>query len=303
MAIDTAFHNSYQNQFEVKFQQQGSRLRPYITERPQNVERAMYDRIGTVNVSARTIRHGPTVLTDADHTRIACLTTDYRPDALAFDSEDQLRMNLADPRNGYAETQAFALGRQLDSVIIAAATGTTYTGKNGTTAETYSSTTYGIAVDAVAPGQTPANSNLTIEKLIQAKAKFGIQESVMDGEPLVFVWSQSQMNSLLRTTEVTNADYNTVKALVNGMVDTFMGFKFVRTELLTTTGSGSTLGTRTCLAFPKSAIIVGMADAKRTRMDERADLNYTWQVWCQGTFGATRTWREKVVSVACDENA
>ena len=61
-------------------------------------------------------------------------------------------MALQDPRNGYAQTQAAALGRQVDSVIIAAATGTTYTGKNGTTAETYSATTYGVAVNAVAPG-------------------------------------------------------------------------------------------------------------------------------------------------------
>ena len=298
MAIDTAFQNSYQNQFEVKFQQMGSRLRPYVTERPQNSERAMYDRIGTVNVTAKTVRHGPTVLTDADHTRVACLTTDWRPDALAFDNEDALRMNLNDPRNGYAETQAHALGRQLDQVIITASTGTTYTGKLGTTAETYANSTYGVAVNAVPPGAVAVNSNLTIEKLIQAKAKFGTQESVMDGEPLVFVLTQSQLNSLLRTTETTSADYNTVRALVTGTIDSFMGFKFVRTELLAKTGN-----IRTCIAFPKSGIIVGMADQKRVRMDERADLNYTWQVWTQGTFGAVRTWREKMVSVECDETA
>lgn len=298
MAIDTAFHNGYRNEFEVKFQQMGSRLRQTVTERPQNVEREMYDRIGTVNVTKKTVRHGPTVLNDADHTRIAVLMDDYRPDALAFDNEDKLRMGLADPRNGYAQTQAHALGRQLDSVIITAATGTTYTGKLGTTAETYTAATYGVAVDAVAPGQIAANSNLTIEKLIQAKAKFGTNESVMDGEQLYFIWTQSQMNSLLRTTEATSADFNTVRALVNGTINSFMGFTFIRTELLSKSGN-----IRTCLAYPKSAIILGMADALQVRMDERRDLNYTWQVWTQGTFGAARTWLEKVVSVACDESA
>ncbi len=298
MAIDTAFQNGYHDQFEVKFQQMGSRLRPFVTERPQNVERDMYDRIGTVGVTKKTIRHGPTILTDAEHTRIACLIDDWRPDTLAFDNEDLLRMKLNDPRNGYAETQAYALGRQVDQVIIDAATGTTYTGKNGTLAETYSAATYGVAVNAVAPGGVAANSNMTIEKLIQAKSKFGIAESIMDGEKLVLVWSQSQLDSLLRTTEVTSVDYNSVRALVNGTINTFMGFDFVRTELLNKTGN-----IRTCLAFPKSAIILGMADAKITRIDQRADLNYTWQVWCQGTFGATRTWREKVVSIECDETA
>ena len=84
---------------------------------------------------------------------------------------------------------------------------------------------------------------------------------------------------------------------MNGQVDSFMGFKFVRTQLLSKTSN-----TRTCLAYPKSGIILGMADQMTTRMDERTDLNYTWQVWCQGTFGATRTWLDKVVSVACDES-
>jgi capsid protein len=295
-SIDTAFRQGYQNDFEVKFQQMGSRLRSTVTERPQNVERDMIDRIGTVNVTQRTTEHAPTVLNDADHTRIAVLINDYRPDALAFDNEDKLRMALMDPRNGYATTQAYALGQQVDRVIIAAATGTTYTGKNGTVAETYTAATYGIAVDAVAPGQVAAPSNLTIEKLIQAKAKFGTQESAMDGEQLTFVLTQSQLNSLLRTTEVTSQDYNTVRALVNGQLNTFLGFTFVRTELLSKTGD-----VRTCLAYPKSGIVLGMADQKTVRMDERADLNYTWQVWTQGTFGAARTWREKVVSVACNE--
>jgi hypothetical protein len=299
MAIDTAFRQSYQDSFEVKFQQSGSRLRGTITERPQNTERKMYDRVGTVNVSRRSVRHGPTVLNDGDHTRIAVIMDDWRPDAIAFDNEDQLRMEMADPRNAYAETQAKALGRQLDSVIITAATGTTYTGKNGTGTESYNATTYGVAVNAVAPGATPANSNLTIEKLIQAKAKFGTNESVEDGEMITFVLAQSQLNSLLRTTEITSADYNAVKALVSGQVNTFMGFNFVRTELL----SYSSTNVRRCIAYPKSGIIVGMGNALRTRMDERADLNYTWQVWCQGTFGAARSWLEKVVSVDCDETA
>lgn len=298
-AIDTAFHNSYQNAFEVKFQQGASRLRPFITEYPQNAEFKFWDRVGTVNVSARTTRHAPTVLNDADHSRIRCSITDYRADALAFDSEDRLRMELNDPRMAYAQTQAMALGRKLDSVIIAAADGSTWTGKTGSVEETYTQTTYGVAVDAVAPGTAAANSNLTIEKLIRARSLLFSAEAVMDGESLVCVVTQSQINSLLRTTEITSADYNSVRALVAGQIDTFMGFKFVRTELLGTNASGY----RKVLCFPKSAIIVGMAEGLKTRIDERPDLNYTWQVWSSSTFGAVRTWREKMVVVLCDEAA
>jgi hypothetical protein len=295
--IEASFIQSYHNEFEVKFQQGGSRLMPYVTVRPQFSKTEYFDRIGTVAFTEKTTRHAPTTLEEVEHTRIAVTMRDYR-NALPFDTEDKIRMGLRDPRNAYAETQAKALGQKLDAVIIAAATGTTYTGETGGSPELYSAATYGIAVNAVAPGNVAADSNLTIEKLIQARSKLFINEAVSDGEPLVCVVTQSQLDALLRTTEVTNEDYNSIKALTTGMVDTFMGFKFVRTQLLSKDASN----VRTCLAFPKSAITVGMADERQTKIDQRADLNYTWQVWTQGTFGATRTWREKLVSIACDED-
>lgn len=296
-SIDTAFQNSYHNEFEIQYQQNGSRLRNFVTVRPQVTKMDFHDRVGTVVFQERTTRHAPTTLEDANHSRIAVSMRDYR-NALAFDNEDKLRMNLNDPRNAYAMTQAKALGRKLDSVIITAATGTTLTGETGTTSETYTQATYGVAVNAVEPGAAAADSNLTIEKLIQAKSKLMRAEAVEDGEPLAFVCTQKQLDSLLRTVQVTSADYNGVKALVTGQVNTFMGFNFIRTELLSIDSNN----VRTCLAFPKSAIIVGEADERTTRIDQRSDLNYTWQVWTQGTFGAARTWLEKVVAVLCDED-
>lgn len=295
--IDTAFQNSYHNEFEIQYQQNGSRLRGLVTVRPQTSKMDFHDRIGTVAFTERTTRHAPTTLEEVLHTRIAVSMRDYR-NALPFDNEDKLRMNLNDPRNAYAQTQAKALGRQLDSVIITAATGTTYTGETGSTAETYTAATYGVAVNAVKPGEVATDSNLTIEKLIQARSKLFTAEAVMDGETVNFVCAQSQIDSLLRTTEVTSSDYAAVKALVAGEVNTFLGFTFTRTQLLAKDSNN----VRTCLAFPRSGIIVGEADERTTKIDQRPDLNYTWQVWTQGTFGAARTWLQKVVSVACDED-
>ena len=41
------------------------------------------------------------------------------------------------------------------------------------------------------------------------------------------VVSGAGMQSLLSNTETTSSDFNTIKALVNGSLDDFMGFKFV----------------------------------------------------------------------------
>ena len=295
MAIDTAFVNSYRSQFEVQFQQMESRLRDTVTVLPQNAEFQYFDRLGTLTARAVTARHGNTEFDEIDYTRRRNGILSY-DNAVPFDKEDSLRM-ISDPRMGIAKNQASAILRQMDSTIITAATATAYGGKAGATSYAYTAATYGIAVDAVAPGAAAVNTNLTIEKLIQARSKFYQNEAVEAGEQLYFIASQRNLDSLLRTTEVTSADYNGVRSLVTGMVDTFLGFKFIRTELLSKSGN-----IRTCLAYPKSAIILGLADELKVRIDERFDKRYMWQVYSCATFGATRMWEEKVVSVACDES-
>jgi hypothetical protein len=45
------------------------------------------------------------------------------------------------------------------------------------------------------------------------------------------------MSDLLGTTQVTSSDFNTVKALVQGSVDSFMGFKFISSNRLPHNGT------------------------------------------------------------------
>src|SRR5687767_10087669 len=104
-SIETAFQSSFHNEFEIQYQQKGSRLRNTVTVRPQTTKMDFHDRIGTVAFMEKTTRHAPTVLTEVLHTRIAVTMRDYN-NAIPFDNEDKLRMNLNDPRQAYATTQA-----------------------------------------------------------------------------------------------------------------------------------------------------------------------------------------------------
>lgn len=291
-SISTAFVNNYKGQLELSFQQMGSRIRPYVTEVPQNGEYEYYDQLGTATANELTGRHADTPLNDITHSRRRLQAASYNW-ATLFDTADKLQL-LIDPTQGYAQSAAMALGRKMDEIIISAATGTAYTGKTGSTSTTFPSGQQ-IAVDYVESG-VAADSNLTIAKLRKARYLFDSNEAVMDGEPLVAVVSASQIQALLRTTEVTSSDYNAVKALVAGEIDTFLGFKFVRTQLLAKSGDD-----RTCLFFPKSAIKLGVAEDITVKIAERADKNHSIQVYVEGRFGAVRMWEEKVVSVACDE--
>ena len=106
-----------------------------------------------------------------------------------------------------------------------------------------------------------------------------------------------QLDNLLATTEVTSSDFNTVKALVEGKVDTFMGFKFIRTERLTTDGNGD----RQIIAWAQDGLLLASGSNNITRITERADKSYSVQVFRSEDFGATRMEEDKVVEIACVE--
>ena len=48
-----------------------------------------------------------------------------------------------------------------------------------------------------------------------------------------------QFEDILNSTEATSIDYNTVRTLVEGTVDRWLGFKFIRSERLEVDGSSN----------------------------------------------------------------
>jgi hypothetical protein len=291
--IDTALVQAYKSNIEIQFQQKGSRLRDTVEVESQNAEFEFYDRIGPTDAVEVTTRHGDTPLISTPHDRRRIATRDFDW-ADMIDKKDRLRM-LADPTSSYTQNAVYAFGRRLDDIIIAAATGVAYTGKTGATTVTFPTTTQQIAVNYVESGGA-ANSNLTIGKLRRAKFLFDSQECVDEGEQIFCLITASQLQGLLRTTEVTNADYNTVKALVKGEIDTFMGFTFKRLQRLAKSGNN-----RSVLFYPKTAIKVGLADEVSVDVGPRRDKRNSVQVYACASFGASRMWEEKVVECLCDE--
>lgn len=292
--IDTALVQSYKSNIEVQFQQQGSRLRDTVLVSSQNAEYDFYDRIGPTDAVKLTTRHADTPLVETTHDRRRIAMDDFVWADL-IDKPDRIRM-LADPTSPYTINAVYAMGREVDKTIIAAAEGTAYTGKTGATSVTFPAGSE-IAVDYVETG-SDTDSNLTIGKLRRARFLFDEDEAVMDGEPLYAVVAASQIQALLRTTEVTSADYATVKALVAGEVDSFMGFKFIRTQLLTT----STGNIRNCLFYPRSGLQLALGEDVVIDVGPRRDKNNSIQVFVKLSHGASRMWEEKVLRCKCDED-
>jgi hypothetical protein len=205
--------------------------------------------------------------------------------ATLLDTFDQVQM-LVDPLSYYNQLGKMAMARTKDRLIIAALGGTAYAGKTGTTSVSLPS------AQKIAHG----SASLTLTKLLSAKEILDEAEVDEDAERYC-VCAANQITSLLNTTEIKSDDYNTVKALVTGKVDTFLGFKFIRTQLLTLTSA-----VRYCYAYAKGAIGMGVLKDLESKVDQRSDVNYAWQVWNRMFMSATRIEDEQVVEIACSES-
>jgi hypothetical protein len=109
---------------------------------------------------------------------------------------------------------------------------------------------------------------------------------------------------LLSTTEVTSSDYNVVKALVNGEIDTFLGFKFIWTEEFQNVSTAYDSGTdiNQIIAWRKSGLLLATGQEINIRMDELPTKSYSTQIYAAATFGATRMQEGSVVQIACDRS-
>jgi hypothetical protein len=294
--IPDHFNDSYTHNVEMLLRRQGPTFLPYVTMAAYQGEQAqVVKQFGDVSFRERTTRHGDTQFDELLHKQRWIFPADYVL-AIPVDSQDELRM-LDSPLSAYAEAGRLAYGKQIDDIIVPAFFGTAQTGKKGATQTAYA-TGNTVAVDYVESGST-ANSGLTIAKL--RKARKLMKKKFVDlkaEKPYVGVTSD-EMDNLLRTTEVTSADYNSVKALVQGDVNTFMGFEFVESEAVEEDDDGY----HRCPVWVKSGVVFGQWQGLVTRIGDRPDKDYLTQIHMSFTSGATRTNEDKVFEIKCDPTA
>jgi len=282
--ITTAMVEQYKSNVVLLAQQKGSRLRSTVRNESVNGENAYFEQIGATAAQKKTSRHMDTPQIDTPHSRRKLSADDYVW-ADFIDNEDLIR-TLINPTSPYAINAVNAFGRSIDDAIITAASGTSYAGKAGGSAI--------ILPDSqkIAHGST----GMTIAKLVAAKGIFWTND-IDEDIPLHMCMSSEQFQDLLNNTTVTSSDYNSVKALVKGEMNEFMGFTFHRSQRLTVASD-----IRTCIAWAQDGICLGIGADIHTKISERNDKNHLTQVWCGMTIGATRMEEKKVVEIGCDES-
>ncbi len=161
------------------------------------------------------------------------------------------------------------------------------------------------ALNASSTSLTVANSvggattNLNVAKLREAKRLMDANNVPMEGRTMII--HADSLASLLGETAVTSSDFNTVKALVQGDISTFLGFSFItlgdRSEGgLPIDGSSD----RTVYAFHRDAM--GMAEG----MSPKTEINYvpektSFLVASMFSAGAVAIDDDGIVKITCRE--
>lgn len=309
--IPVHYVNAFNSNVWHLAQQKGSRLAGLVRVEIQKAEKAFWDYYDLADEpTERVSKYADIVPTETSRGRRMTTFANYEK-AEFFDHLDTLKM-IHDPKSPVSEAFQNSFGRKMDRIILAGALGTAYSGKSGTDAVPLPVTQKLVAFD----GSTTTGVGLNVPTLRAIKKKFAQNE--VEGE-IVLIVTAEEIDSLLGITAVTSADYNSIKALVAGTVDSFMGIRFVRTELVSrpaanvlydktngtygTASSGTVTATkgRRCVAFVKQGVIMVKAEDMTSKISERNDKGDVIQLYSKMSLDATRLEEKCVMEVVTSE--
>jgi hypothetical protein len=230
-------------------------------------------------LATRRVKQTDVVPMNLAHTNATATLEDWNA-AEYTDVFDDAKTNISE-REELAGSIAKAISRREDQLIIDAleATATTLT---------------------VASSIGGANTNLNVDKLRRASRLLG-DGGVGEDEDITYVGSYVGREGLLGETEATSADFNTVRALVNGDISSFLGMSFKWIATRAEGGLDLTGGDRTTFAYAKSAI------GHAIGMDQRMEVNYiptktSWLANMLFSAGSIEIDAGGVVEITCDED-
>ena len=289
ITIDQAHVRQFGTSIDLLQQQMESAFRNRVRFFSVNAEAYEFDQVDAVEMQDLVARHQDTNLVNVPHTR---RVIQPKPASVAdlIDEADAERI-ITDPQNAYVRTFAAASNRKHDQRVIDVLFATAVTGKGGSSTAAWPGAAFTVA---------EGSANLTVAKMREAARILRANENPRDGDMNRWYmgYTASQLDSLLGETETTSSDFNTVKALVQGEINEFLGFEHFTTELFQIDSSSI----RDCVAYRKMSVALGASDEGSASIRVRADKEDSVQVRYRNNSGATRADEKGVVKIECNES-
>jgi hypothetical protein len=284
--IPVHFKTQYYNYVKDMAQQKASRARGLFEETQIVGEKIVYELTAPDDLDQVTQRYGSTNYAEAKEYRREMSLTRYNK-AFLVDDMDVLKL-VEDPKNIYVRKMAMAQGRKWDDVIFAAAFATVTTGHTGGSSVAWEASNSDCTI--LTDGQT---TGLTLDLLIEAGVSLDEGEFMEADEERYIFLPPRAVGDLLKDDRVPSADYNTVRSLVNGQLNTFFGFRFVKTNRLPTTDDGQYYRAFACA---KSAIVCASRE-KKTQIGPDPGKQWKTAVYSEIELGALRTQEKAIVEI------
>ena len=276
--ISTAFVTLFDS--EVKQAYQGQRLLAGVTRERTGVQgnTVKFPKIGKGSATIR-VPQTDVVPLNVTYSQVTATMEDFIA-AEYSDIFDQTHVNFSE-RQELVQVVSGAIARRMDQVVLDA-----LTAASGT--------------NTVANSIGGSNTNLNVAKLRATKKALDAKNVPADGR--CFIIHANSLDSLLGETEVTSSDFSSVKSLVQGEGDTFLGFRFItmsdRDEGgLAIDGSND----RICFAFHKDAMGLGISMNQTSRVDYIAEKT-SFLVASMFSAGSVAIDADGIVKVTCRES-
>jgi len=277
VTISNVYVQTFEQNVRHLAQQSNSKLRDKVQVKSTEGEKHNWERLGLATAALKSGTRVATPTSDLPWDRRTSTTATYHVGETS-EQEDPVQM-LVDPNSNITRSLAMAMKRQVDDIIIAAATGDATDGA-------------GSPVSFPA-GQVVGTGAEVISLDIVTQVNEIFQQNDIDPDmPKCMIVGPTQIRKLLQTTEVNSSDYNTVKELAgNGMVDSWMGFSWIMSNRLLAPSGGEI----SCLAFTELAIGLQVNRDLSARVSEDPSISFAWRLYCFLTMGAVRVEDEHIV--------
>ena len=240
-----------------------------------------FNKLGKGSATARIPKTDVTPL-NVTYSQVTATMSDYNA-AEYSDIFHQAKVNF-DERSELVQVVSKAIGRRIDQLVIDA-----LNGASGAST---------VAKTVVTSGSAAA-SNLNVGKLIAAKKALDAKNVPFDDRCIAV--HANNLAGLLGDERAVSGDFASIKALVSGEINTFMGMKFIVLGDRDEGGLPLTSNDRSVFAFHRSAI--GMAE----NMAQKTEINYvpektSFLVNSMFSAGAVSIDDEGIVKITCDES-
>ncbi len=306
-----AFFNSYTTGYEHVLQERKPQYQGLLREERIEGENESYDFLGTIELDEKTTRFEDIPIEDMTHNR-RWITPKWFRKGIFVDKEDDIALHT-DPTSDYIQALAKGEIRRQNITVTDSFFANVSGGKTpGDDTYVFTESAYVTSTNTTTAGRiivhdTQADftaggvsAGLTIEKLVLARQALTELENDPDDMFYIAV-APKQMSDLLREAETQSIDTNIIRSLVAGVVNEYMGFRFVVTNRITI-GSSNDVDVDTNVFEVPVWTKEGMLFAKHASPIFNVDWlprKQIWQISARVGMSAIRMDEDKVLRIEC----